>query len=73
MAKRIGELMHEHGANAARVPARGPGDGAVLFQGRVRDVARRNEGGFTRGTVTIEGCDFRRREVVLAPERVHRG
>jgi len=66
MAKRIGELMQEHGANAARVLAE-TYDGAVLFQGRVRDVDRRNEGGFTRGTVTIEGLgDFRRREVVLS-------
>jgi DUF917 family protein len=66
MAHRIGELMAEHGAGAARVLAE-TYKGAVLFSGRVRDVARRNEGGFTRGTVAIEGTgDFRRREVTLS-------
>lgn len=66
MIYRIGGLMEEHGANAARVLAETYG-GAVLFQGRVRDVERRNDGGFTRGTVAIEGTgDFRRREVKLS-------
>ena len=66
MAHRMGCLMQEHGANSARVLAE-TFDGAILFQGRVRDVARRNEGGFTRGTVAIEGTgDFRRRDVTLS-------
>lgn len=66
MAHRIGCLMQEHGANSARVLAETYG-GAILFSGRVRDVARRNEGGFTRGTVAVEGTgDFRRRHVTLS-------
>ena len=65
MAHRMGELMDEHGADAARVLAETYG-GAVLFQGRVRDVERRNDGGFTRGTVVLEGSgDFRHRSVTL--------
>lgn len=61
----IGGVMAEHGADAARILAETYG-GAILFQGRVRDVARWNEGGFTRGRVEIEGLgDFRRRAVKL--------
>ena len=65
MAHRIGVLMEEHGADAARILAE-TYNGAVLFQGRVRDVERRSDGGFTKGTMVLEGIgDFRRRVITL--------
>lgn len=51
---RIGQLMDEHGANAASAIAENLG-GAVLFHGRVRDVERISDGGFTKGLVKLEG------------------
>lgn len=58
---RIGLLMAEHGP-AAPVAIAEDQNGVVLFQGRVRDVERLNEGGFTKGLLTLEGQgDFRNR------------
>jgi len=66
VAHRIGRIMAEHGAGACAALAEAF-DGAHLFQGRVRDVERRSEGGFARGTVRLEGIrDFRNREVTLS-------
>ncbi len=65
-ALRIGQIMADHGADACKVLAEAF-DGVHLFQGRVRDVERRSEGGFARGKVSLEGIgDFRNREVTLS-------
>lgn len=57
----IGQLMAEHGAAAPTAIAEDQ-NGVILFQGRVRDVERINEGGFTKGLLTLEGQgDFRNR------------
>ncbi len=65
-ALRMGEIMAEHGADAAAELARTFG-GKVLFQGRVRDVERRSDSGFTRGQVVLEGLgDFKDSEAVLS-------
>jgi DUF917 family protein len=65
-AHRIGSIMAEHGAGACGALAEALG-GAHLFHGRIRDVERRSEGGFARGTVRLEGIgDFRNREVTLS-------
>lgn len=66
MAHEIGEIMENHGGDATDALAKRFG-GAHLFQGRVRDVERRNETGFSKGTVTLEGTgDFRNSEAVLS-------
>lgn len=66
MARDIGQLMKDHGANASAAIADTFG-GALLFSGRIRDVERFNEGGFTKGTVKVEGRgDFRNREATLS-------
>jgi DUF917 family protein len=58
---RIGELMIEHGAASTAAIAEDQG-GSILFQGRVRDVERVTEGGFTKGRLVLEGQDdFRNR------------
>ena len=65
-ALRMGQIMAEHGAGAAGVLAQTFG-GAILFQGRVRDVERRSDSGFTRGKVVVEGQgDFKNREAELS-------
>lgn len=62
---RIGELMAEHGAASTAAIAEDQG-GSILFQGRVRDVERVNEGGFTKGRLVLEGQgDFRNRTTVM--------
>ena len=61
----IGELMAGHGAEAAQAIAEEL-HGAILFQGRVRDVERVTEGGFTRGKLRLEGIgDFRNRHTEM--------
>lgn len=66
MARDIGRIMDDFGA-AATTAIADAYKGAVLFSGRVRDVERFNEGGFTKGTVLIEGKgDFRNREAKLS-------
>ncbi|MEP4195798.1 MAG: DUF917 domain-containing protein [Aliishimia sp.] len=58
---RIGQLMTEHGSNATAAIAEDQG-GVILFQGRVRDVERASDGGFTKGKLLLEGQgDFRNR------------
>jgi len=62
----IGQILASHGANACQALVETFG-GTHLFHGRVRDVERRNEDGFARGTVKLEGLDdFRNREVTLS-------
>ena len=66
LARDIGQIMDDFGAQATSVIA-DTYKGTVLFSGRVRDVERIYEGGFTKGTVRIEGKgDFRNREAVLS-------
>jgi DUF917 family protein len=65
MAHEIGQIMEENGAEATASIAETFG-GATLFRGRVRDVERISDGGFTKGKVRLEGQgDFRNREAVL--------
>lgn len=62
---RIGALMAEHGpaSTAAIVEDQG---GQILFEGRVRDVERITEGGFTKGRLILEGQgDFRNRSTEM--------
>ncbi len=64
-AYEMGKILSDYGADAVHALAESF-DGANLFSGRVRDVERRSEGGFTKGTVLLEGVgDFRNREVSL--------
>ncbi|ALX47819.1 DUF917 domain-containing protein [Lentibacillus amyloliquefaciens] len=37
-------------------------DGMTLFSGKVTDIERRTDGGFVRGTATIEGLDYNKGE-----------
>lgn len=50
----IGEIMAEQGSAAASVIS-DKLDGKLMFKGRVRDVERRTEGGFTKGLLKFEG------------------
>ncbi|MEE2785457.1 MAG: DUF917 domain-containing protein [Pseudomonadota bacterium] len=54
MAHRMGQILDANGGAAAQVLAE-TFNGVVLFTGRVRDVERRSEGGFTRGELILEG------------------
>ena len=57
----IGMLMEAHGPDAARAIT-GTLGGRILFHGRVRDVERTSDGGFTKGLLKLEGQgDFRTR------------
>ncbi|GKY87381.1 DUF917 domain-containing protein [Sinisalibacter aestuarii] len=65
LAHRIGELIETYGSQAPETLALSLG-GAMLFHGRVRDVERRLEGAFAKGSVKIEGQgDFRGRSLTL--------
>ncbi|MCJ8324287.1 MAG: DUF917 domain-containing protein [Rhizobiales bacterium] len=65
LAHDIGKMMSEHGADACQLMAE-TYNGIHLFQGRVRDVERKIEGGWQHGVVKLEGIgDFRNREVSL--------
>lgn len=58
---KIGQLMAENGAAATAAIAEDQG-GSILFNGRIRDVERKTEGGFTKGRLVLEGQgDFRNR------------
>lgn len=61
----IGQILETHGAKSCEALVEAFG-GTHLFQGRVRDVERKNEDGFARGSIKLEGLDdFRNREVTL--------
>ena len=54
MAHRMGQILDANGGAAAHILAEAY-NGLVLFTGRVRDVERRSDGGFTRGELILEG------------------
>lgn len=55
----IGQLMETHGTEATAAIASELG-GSIMFHGRVRDVERASDGGFTKGLLKLEGQgDFR--------------
>lgn len=66
MMHRMGQIMEENGSASARALAE-EYSGSLLFHGRIRDVERRSDSGFTKGRVVIEGQgDFRNRTAVLS-------
>ena len=61
----IGKLMETHGAGAAAAITSELG-GSIMFHGRVRDVERTSDGGFTKGLLKLEGQgDFRSRNTEM--------
>ena len=52
----IGNIIEKHSFNAYEILVKEL-NGKHLFQGRVRDVERRTEGGWNRGIVRLEGID----------------
>jgi hypothetical protein len=52
----IGSIIEKHSFNAYEILVKEL-NGKHLFQGRVRDVERRTEGGWNRGIVKLEGVD----------------
>ena len=50
----MGKILDDHKSAAAHVLAETYG-GRVLFTGRVRDVERRSDAGFTKGKLVLEG------------------
>ena len=52
----IGSIIEKHSFNAYEILVKEL-NGKHLFQGRVRDVERRTEGGWNRGIVKLEGID----------------
>ncbi|HIE78756.1 MAG TPA: DUF917 domain-containing protein [Candidatus Thioglobus sp.] len=52
----IGNIIEKHSFNAYEILVKEL-NGKHLFQGRVRDVERRTEGGWNRGIVKLEGID----------------